>query len=121
MLYQTHDKFDKEIKKLTKSYRTTYDSLEDAKRLLKVQFHPTDPRAIIGPGKIHRVTSNQTWEIWKLEVAMKKSGLRPNQWPRVWFAISGDTITFLVASTHVNNYSDGQCDKFALDRYTEIA
>lgn len=119
MLWQWHDAFDKDIKKLLKEYRDFSNSLVKAQRLLGVQFHPTNPQSIIGPGKLHRVTQNQTWAIWKLEVAVK--GLRPNQWPRVWFAVSGDTVTFLVAQTHMNNYDNNECDRLAAERFSEIA
>lgn len=119
MLWQTHDSFDKDIKKLRKNYPQIDKSLAATRRLLERQFHPTSPEAIIGPGKIHRVTQNQTWEIWKFEMLV--AGLRPNQWPRIWFAVSGDTITFLVANSHVNNYDNNECDLLAVERYSDIS
>ena len=120
MLWQTHDSFDKELKKFAKSHPEIKKGLDSSKKLLATQFHPTDPRAVIGPSKIHRVTSNQTWGIWKLEVVLIKSGLRPNQWPRMWFAVSGDTITFLLLNSHTTNYDNNECDRNAIERYTEI-
>lgn len=119
MLWQTHDGFDKDIKKLGKKYPSIHTSITQTQRLLSVQFNPTDPKEIIGPGKLHRVTENQTWAIWKYEVAVK--GLRPNQWPRFWFAVSGKTITFLVANSHVNNYDNNECDRLSIDRFSEIS
>lgn len=121
MFWQTHDTFDKELKKFKKSHPEIDAGIKASKRLLETQFHPTDPRAVIGPNKIHRVTSNQTWEIWKLDVVLVKSGLRPNQWPRLWLAISGDTITFLLINSHIRNYDNNTCDRLALERYTDIS
>ncbi len=119
MFWQTHDSFDADVKKLGKKYPQISLSIEKTKRLLSVQFSPTSPQAIIGPGKIHRVTANQTWEMWKVEVVVEH--LRPSQWPRFWFVVSGDTITFLVANTHVNNHDDNECNRLAMSRYSEIA
>ena len=119
MLWQTHDAFDKDIKELLKKYPSFNEGLVKSKRLFEVQFDPVCPVAVIGPGKLHRVTQNQTWTIWKHEVIVK--GLRPGQWPRVWFAVSGSTITFLLANTHINNYDTNDCDQLALSRYMEIA
>ncbi len=119
MYWQTHDGFDKDIKKLAKDYRQLDHSITATKRLLEIQFHPTQPQEVIGPGKIHRITQNHTWAIWKLEVAVK--GLRPSQWPRFWFAVRGNTVTFLVANTHINNYDNNTCDRLAAERFSEIA
>jgi hypothetical protein len=46
-------------------------------------------------------------------------GLKPGQWPRVWFAISGTSITFLTLGTHMQNYDDNAMDKIALERIAE--
>lgn len=121
MLWQSHDSFDKEYKRILKNHRQLSDGLKKAQKLLEVQFNPTSPQSIIGPGKLHRVTANHTWEIWKVEVALINSGLRPNQWPRMWFAVSGDTFTLLTIATHSQNYDDNTQDATALERYTEIA
>jgi len=48
-------------------------------------------------------------------------GLRPGQWPRVWFSIKGDTITFLVIKSHVDNYDNNTEDLIAQDRYNDIS
>lgn len=121
MLWQTHDSFDKEFKKILKNHRQLDDGLKKAKKLLETQFDPNNPQDVIGPGKIHRVTANHTWEIWKLEVALIGSGLRPSQWPRMWFAVSGDTFTLLTIVMHGQNYDDNTQDTVAKNRYTEIA
>lgn len=121
MLWQTHDSFDKEFKKLLKKHRQLSDGLKKARKLLEAQFDPNDPQDVIGPGKLHRVTSNHTWEIWKIEVALIRSGLRPNQWPRMWFAVSGDTFTLLAIVAHGQNYDNNTRDAIAKSRYAEIA
>ena len=120
MLWQTHDSFDAEYKKLLKKHKQLAEGLTKAQRLLEVQFEPNNPQAIIGPGKLHRVTADHTWEIWKLEVALIGSGLRPNQWPRMWFAISGDTFTLLTIVAHTHNYDNNAQDALAKDRYLEV-
>lgn len=121
MYWQSHDGFDKEYKKLLKKYRQLDDGLKKVKKLLERQFDPVERQSIIGPGKIHRVTANQTWELWKVEVALIGSGLKPSQWPRMWFAVSGDTFTLLTISVHQDNYDDSAQDRLALERYTDIS
>lgn len=120
MLWQTHDSFDIEYKKLLKKHRQLADGLQKAQRLLEAQFEPNNPHAVIGPGKLHRVTANQTWEIWKMEVALINSGLRPSQWPRMWFAVSGDTFTLLTIASHSQSYDNNTQDRIATERFTEI-
>lgn len=61
------------------------------------------PQQVIGPAKLHRVTQNDIWTIWKVEMVVPKSGLRPNQFPRVWFVVQGDTIAFLCIALHTEN------------------
>lgn len=121
MLWQTHDSFDAEYKKLLKKHRQLADGLKKAQKLLEAQFDPINPQAVIGPGKLHRVSANHTWEIWKIEVALIGSGLRPNQWPRMWFAVSGDTFTLLTIAVHSQNYDNNAQDALAIERYSEIA
>ena len=121
MYWQSHDSFDTELKKLGKKYRQLDDGLKKVKRLLERQFDPNNPQSIIGPGKLHRVTADRTWELWKVEVALIGSGLRPNQWPRMWFAVSGDTFTLLTVAVHQDNYDDGAQDRLAINRYTDIS
>lgn len=121
MLWQRHDSFNKEFKKLLKSHRQLEDGLKKAQKLLEKQFDPINPQEIIGPGKIHRVTSEQTWELWKLEFAVPGSGLRPSQWPRLWFAVSGDTFTLLSVVSHIQNYDNNKQDTLAAERYSEIS
>lgn len=56
-----HDSFQKEIAALEKRFRTIRDGLAAFERLCDVQFNPTDPRQVIAPGKLHRITQNDVW------------------------------------------------------------
>jgi hypothetical protein len=120
MLWQEHDSFVKELKKICGKYPQVSDGVARVKRLLSVQFDPLRPEEIIAPGKIHRVRGDTTWELWKVEVLVPKSGLKPNQWPRMWFAVSGETITFLAIVTHMTNYDNNDIDKLAIKRLSDI-
>jgi hypothetical protein len=117
MLWLEHSSFTRELKILNKKYAIS-DGMRKIKKLLEVQFDPITPREVIAPGKLHCCTRNGVWELWKVEVLV--SGLKPNQWPRVWFVLSGDTITFLTLGSHINNYSDDKMEKVALDRLAEF-
>ena len=121
MLWQLHKSFESEFQKASKKIRNLEDGLNAAKRLLEVQFDPLDPKTTISPGKIHRVHSDTIWELWKLEMVIPGSGLRPNQSPRVWFVITGDTIIFLSIGLHTKNYDDNAKNRIAMDRFNEIA
>ena len=57
---------------------------------------------------------------WKVELVVPNSGLRPNQYPRAWFAVKGTNIAFLCISSHIDNYNDAQMDKIALSRVTYL-
>jgi hypothetical protein len=118
MQWLEHDAFTREFKKLGKKYAAADQGLKAVKKLLAVQFDPIDPREVIAPAKIHRRHQNAVWELWKIEMMIV--GLRPSQWPRVWFVVSGDTITFLTAGTHMQNYDDNAMDKIALQRISDF-
>jgi hypothetical protein len=119
MNFLRHDQFDNELKKLTKKYRNIDTGLVALKRLLEKQFDPENPEEVIAPGKIHRIHQNAIWSTWKVEVAVPGSGLRPNQWPRMWFAISGDKIVFLCIVAHMQNYNTNAVDGIAADRASD--
>jgi hypothetical protein len=121
MFWQLHESFKNEYRKALKKMRSLDDGFSMAKRLLAAQFDPNHPQQIIAPGKIHRIMANTTWEIWKLEMVVPKSGLRPNQWPRIWFAVAGNTITFLTIGSHTENYDDNKKNQIACNRYSEIS
>jgi hypothetical protein len=119
--FRHHPGFEKEIAALEKRrLRHIRQSLEGFQKLCEVHFHPTDPQGRINPGKLHRVSQNDTWTMWKIELAVIKSNLRPNQYPRIWFVTSGATIAFLCVADHVDNYSDGDMDRMALSRVTDL-
>ena len=115
-----HSKFEKEIVALERRFRHIKEGLEFFKRLCKVQFHPTSPRRIIAPAKLHRISQNDIWSLWKIELVIPKSNLRPNQFPRMWFGVQGDKIGFLCIGTHIDNYNDKNMARLAIDRLTDI-
>lgn len=114
--WQLHDSFLNEFKKISKKHRSLDDDFEKVKKLLDKYFDPINPNTnVISPGKIHRLHNYADWALWKVEVMVV--GLKPGLWPRVWFAVSGDTITFLVIDMHNSGYDDNTLEKCALDRY----
>lgn len=116
MQWQQHSSFEKEYKKICKKQNGLERGFEHVKKLLAVYFDPIEPSTdIIDPGKIHRLCDYTEWQLWKIEVMIV--GLKTNLWPRVWFAVSGNTITFLVIGMHNTNYDDNTLEKIALERY----
>lgn len=119
--FRSHDDFTKEIAALEKRrLRHMRDSLEGFQKLCEFHFDPTNPQVRIHPGKLHRVSQNDAWTMWKTELPIIKSGLRPNQYPRIWFVVSGTTIVFLCVSSHIDNYSDDDMDRIALSRVADF-
>lgn len=115
-----HDGIQKEIAAQERRFRRIRDGFKTFERLCEVQFSPTNPRQIIAPAKLHRITQNDIWTIWKVELVIPDSGLRPNQCPRMWFAVKGAVVAFLCISTHIDNYKDIEMDKLALSRVTDL-
>lgn len=115
-----HDGLQKEIAALERRFRQLRDGFSAFERLCEVQFNPTDPKQIIAPAKLHRITQNDLWTIWKVELVVPKAGLRPNQYPRVWFAVRGAVIVFLCMGTHIENYDDFALDQLAQVRVTDV-
>jgi len=115
-----HDGIQKEIATLERRFRTIRNGLSAFERLCEVQFNPTNPRQVIAPAKIHRITQNDIWTLWKTELVVPNSGLRPNQWPRMWFVVKGAIIAFLCISSHIDNYNDEDMDRFALSRVSDF-
>lgn len=115
-----HDGIQKEIAKLERRFHTIRDGLSAFERLCEVQFDPINPRQVIAPAKLHRVTQNDIWTLWKIELIMPNSGLRPNQWPRMWFVVKGAIIAFLCLSSHIDNYNDEDMNRFALSRVSDF-
>ncbi len=119
--FRYHPAFEKEIAALKKRrLRYIKESLYGFQKLCEFHFHPTNPEVRIDPGKLHRVTQNDIWTMWKIELAVIKSGLRTNQFPRIWFVVSGATVAFLCITDHVKNYKDSKMDKLALSRATDL-
>jgi len=115
-----HDGIQKEIAALERRFRTIRSGLSALERLCEVQFNPTSPRQVIAPAKIHRITQNDVWTLWKIELVLPNSGLRPNQWPRMWFVVKGAIIAFLCISSHVDNYNDEKMNRLALSRASDF-
>jgi len=116
-----HDNIKKEIAAFEKRrFRTIQQGLSSFERLCEKQFHPTNPQPVIASAKLHRITQNEIWTLWKVELIIPNSGLRPNQWPRMWFAVKGDNIVFLCISTHIDDYNDEQMNRLSLSRVSDF-
>ncbi len=117
-----HDSLEREIDRLEKNKLRglRQNGFKRFERLCAVQFHPTSPQQIIGPGKLHRVTQNDVWAMWKVELIVPNVGLKPNQYPRVWFAHKGAIIAFLCIATHMENYDNAAMKQLALERVSSI-
>lgn len=113
-----HPLFENETAKLKRRFSFLDKALESFKMLCGFQFHPMNPQQRIAPAKLHRVTQNELWSIWKIELSVPN--VRSNQSPRVWFAVKGSVIVFLCIATHVDNYSDNQMTRVALKRVSDI-
>ena len=119
MQWLEHKAFTKEVKALKKKYPRANDAVKYAKRLIEGWIDcPSNPP--IDPGKLHRVTQSNEYEVWKLEMAVPNSGLRQNQWPRVWFAIEKETLALLLLAVHQDSYDNNAMDKEAIQRYEEL-
>lgn len=116
--WRSHRSFEAEFKAIAKRQRDLDESFEAAKKLLGVQFDESDPRQVIAPAKIHRLCVSDVYELWKIEVAVKH--LRPSQFPRVWFSLQPNLISFLAIRSHVDNYSDDSVQRQAADRFNEL-
>ena len=111
-----HDGIKNEIVALGRRFRTLQEGLSTFERLCEVQFDPTSPKQVIGPAKLHRVKQNDVWTLWKVELVIPNSGLRPNQWPRMWFVVKGALVAFLCIASHIDNYNDEAMNQLALSR-----
>lgn len=121
MTFLYHGGFDSAIAALEKRrLRYLKKSLGGFQKLCEAHFHPTFPQPRIAPGKLHRVTQNDVWTLWKTELPVIGSGLRPNQYPRIWFVVHGEAIVFLCISSHVDNYNDEEMDRLALSRVSDF-
>ncbi|MFH1201064.1 MAG: hypothetical protein V1484_01905 [bacterium] len=115
-----HDGIKKEIAALERRFRNIQESFSIFERLCESQFNPVSPQQVIAPAKLHRITQNDIWTIWKTELVIPKSNLRPSQYPRMWFAVKGAIIAFLCISSHIDNYKDVEVDTIAVSRVTDL-
>jgi len=106
-----HPHFEKEAANLKRRFPFFDSGIESFKRICEVHFNPITPKQVIAPAKLHRITSFNNFTIWKIELAVKN--LRPNQFPRVWFAVQGATVAFLCVATHIDNHNDNAMDREA--------
>lgn len=120
MEFLYHDGIQKEISIFEKKFRGIKNGLSVFERLCEAQFNPTNPRQVIAPAKLHRITQNDIWTMWKVELVVPNSGLRPSQYPRMWFVVKGNIIALLCMSSHVDNYDDKKMDNLALLRISDL-
>jgi hypothetical protein len=124
MQFHEHDSYKTEFKAICKKQKQLISAINDGiakvSKLLAIQFDPTNPQPVIPPGKLHRVSGYETWELWKVEVVLTGTTLRPNQWPRMWFAVSGDKMVFLCIVAHMQNYDNNTVDGTATDRASDF-
>lgn len=113
-----HSHFTKQAAEFNRRFSGFEQGFLATKNIFEVHFHPTNPMQRIAPGKIHCVLRNPIFAIWKLEMAV--ADLKSNQWPRVWFAVSGNKIGFLCMGTHVDNYDNNKMDRLAQNLVSDI-
>jgi len=56
IVFLRHDDFGKEIAALERRFATIRDGLAAFERLCLAQFNPVNPKQVIAPAKLHRVT-----------------------------------------------------------------
>ena len=115
-----HDGVRKEIATLERRFRTLRKGLSIFERLCEIQFNPVKPSQVVAPAKLHRIKQSDVWTLWKVELAVPHSGLRPNQCPRMWFAVKGTILAFLCISSHIDNYNDEEMNQLALSRVSDF-
>jgi len=106
-----HPTFCKETALMIRRFPRFLDGLESFKLLCQKQFHAINPIQVITPAKLHRLRQNETFGLWKIELVLK--GVRPNHFPRIWFALKGSTIVFLCVCSHHDNYNDNEEERRA--------
>lgn len=79
---------EKSTRKIKKDYRDFENDMQTALRLLDDKFCPETRAEPVKPGRLlSRITSTETYEVWKFDVAVAGARLRPGQWPRLWFGV----------------------------------
>ena len=71
-------------------------------------------RLKIAPGKYHKLTELDGWQLFKLEVTV--SGLRPAQCPRFIHAVNSTEFVALAVAVHADNYDDSALQRSARER-----
>ncbi|MEN9524573.1 MAG: hypothetical protein RL536_642 [Candidatus Parcubacteria bacterium] len=117
---QYHISFEKDVAALKRRFAKFEEALGIFERLCQEQFHPTQAKQVIAPAKIHRISQNDSYTLWKTELVVPKSGIRPNQYPRMWFAVKGAIVVFLCIATHIDNYNDDDMNRLAASRVTDF-
>lgn len=122
VIWSQHNRYKKELKTLKKSIRTIEKDIERVKKLLVAHFFNEETKGkVISPGKIHKITADKSVtgrELWKIEVMTPN--VKPSLWPRLWFMLDGERITFLVVASHKTNYDNNELDRLAIRRYEDI-
>ena len=113
-----HLVFEKETAGLKRRFPAIDSALESFRMICQVHFNPDEPRQVIAPGKLHRITQLDLYSIWKFELPVP--GLRSNQFPRIWFAVRGSQVAFLCIRTHIDNYDTNEIDRIARELVTDI-
>ncbi len=111
--------FDKDLKRISKKYKTFPSDLLYSKKILFEKFVNNKDFSV--SNKVHRVTSlseTSRLEIWKIEALCK--GYRPNLWPRIWFLLKEDSIFLLTARVHSDNYDNNTVDREAIEIARDI-
>lgn len=103
----------KAVKAIKKDYRGFDKDMETAFNLLSDLFCPDTQEEPVKPGRfLHRITGNDAYEVWKFNVAVQGSRLKPGQWPRLWFGVmlQAKLIVPLVMARH-KDYGSGDAEQ----------
>jgi hypothetical protein len=115
-----HDGLHKDIAAFEKRFHSMRDALAIFERLCNAQFDPANPLRVIAPSKLHRITQNDVWSLWKMELVVPDTSLRSNQYPRMWFVVKGSSIALLCMATHIDKYDDEKMNRLALSRISDF-
>lgn len=105
----------KRICKKHQSFQTSFtQSLRSAIRYIE------DPENVNPIPQLVSLYKCDEYEFWKLRgVAIANSGLRPSQWPRLWFGVVSLPTPIAVPLEllmHQQGYDDNQAERCAHDR-----
>lgn len=83
--------------------------------LTVVEAYLQDPVGVNKPPQLIRLSVGDGYELWKLHGVVGE-GLKPGQWPRLWFGVvSGDPAVLvpLALDVHQRGYSDNDHEREA--------